>query len=230
MSSDILQNAVFTSSPSTIDGTQPATITASGNLSAAITAGTLGIVVDATISSGIFKDAFRTTAPFTLSPGRPDGETKIVIGPFSLPKIPFEVHIVGSITGKDDSGKQIFCVAFNLDWKPQSEMQGTVTIPAVPATSLVDQAHMHTSVTANCPDKCNECKGASKKFCAGTDCTGCAVGAGGVTDCGGDSDHLKNRKWTKDKGKVGLSGDLDLDLDSFTVILDLTVGVSTCML
>jgi len=111
---DLLQNAVFSVSPDPVVKTSPLTITASGTLSQAVTDGT--IAIDLQLKAlGIIDKHVTSTDTFQYTPGFPAGDTKIVIGPFSLPKLPGSVGVSGTIKIVEKStGKQMLCVQINM--------------------------------------------------------------------------------------------------------------------
>merc|ERR1719231_1489926 len=84
---DKLKNAVFSVSPDPIDKSKPLTITGTGTLSEALAGGKLNVDLDVK-ALGIINEPVKTAATFTLSPGFVAGDQKVVIGPFTLPKIP----------------------------------------------------------------------------------------------------------------------------------------------
>merc|ERR1711966_474247 len=99
---DVLSNATFSVSPDPIQKGSPLTITVSGNLGAAVTAGTLN--VDLSIKAlGIIEEPIKKTIPFTLAPGLLAGATKAVIGPFPPPTVPGSLEVSGTVTGTDSS-------------------------------------------------------------------------------------------------------------------------------
>jgi len=114
---DIFKNAVFSVSPDPIQKTSPLTITATGELTSAVTGGNLN--VDLNIKAlGIINEPVKVAAPFSMSPGAIAGPQKLVIGPFTLPKVPGTTTVSGTVTGSDSSGKEIFCLALNMDVSP----------------------------------------------------------------------------------------------------------------
>lgn len=114
---DILKNAVFSVSPDPIQKSSPLTITATGELQAAVGAGDLN--VDLNIKAlGIINEPVKLTAPFSIAPGATAGAQKIVVGPFTLPKVPGTTTVSGTVSATDPSGKEIFCVALDMDVSP----------------------------------------------------------------------------------------------------------------
>merc|ERR1711934_79702 len=111
---DILQNATFTSNPDPNKKGSPLTITATGHMTAPFTGATLA--ADLNIKAlGIINEPVKGSVPLTVSPGLPAGDVKFVIGPFSPPSIPGSLDITGTVTATDAQGKEIFCVALDMN-------------------------------------------------------------------------------------------------------------------
>jgi hypothetical protein len=174
---DLLSNAVFSVSPDPIQKGAPLTITATGTWTTAFTDGNIN--VDLNIKAlGIINEPVKVTSPFTFSPGFVAGDSKIVIGPFTPPKVPGTTTVSGTITGTDASGKSAFCVALDLDASQPPE--AVYPIEAGPVAS----------------------------------------------NCGKDTDHLKNIKVTQAGGVTTITGTQDEAIASGSVPVDLSVKVS----
>merc|ERR1711907_543630 len=95
-SGDVLANAIFSVSPDPISKTAPLTITATGDLQKAVTGGVFN--VDLNIKAlGIINEPVKVSSPFSISPGMAAGPQKVVIGPFTLPKVPGSTSISGTV-------------------------------------------------------------------------------------------------------------------------------------
>jgi len=150
--SDHLKNAVFSVSPDPIDKSKPLTITATGNLDEAMTAGKFDVNLQIK-ALGIVNEPVSTSAPFTLAPGIPTGAQKFVIGPFTLPKIPGSVSVSGNVTAVDGKGEPVFCLALDLNLGSSEEnipssLLPFLEYPALPEASPVsdcsaDSDHLH---------------------------------------------------------------------------------------
>jgi len=194
---DIFSNATFTSSPDPIVKTAPLTITATGTLLKAMTGGNFN--VDLTIKAlGIINEPVKASSPFTFSPGFVAGPAKIVVGPFNLPSIPGTAVIAGTIVATDSAGNEVFCIALNIN-------------------AVDEDSSMPSRDALNAREALN----ASERFALFRQEV-----ADPVTDCSGASDHLHNRVLSNTGGVVGVSGDLDEDVSSLTVVTALNVQVS----
>jgi len=194
---DILQNAVFTSSPNPIDKSQPLTITATGKLSAAVTTGKLDVNLNIK-ALGIINEPIKTSAPFALSPGLPAGDAKIVIGPFSLPKVPGKSDISGTVTVSDGSGKEILCISLDI-----------VALPTADAV-LADEARISTSVNA---DPVTDCSGASDHLHNRV-----LSNAGGKASITGDLDEAL--------GSITAIVDLTVEVSIIKIPIKMTIPIS----
>merc|ERR1712216_1092651 len=89
-----------------------------GKLMANVTAGDINVDLTVTVNAIIIKKTIpvKETVPFTIAPGFPAGDAKVVVGPFQLPSIPGGISgaVSGQIHISDPSGKPILCVALDL--------------------------------------------------------------------------------------------------------------------
>jgi len=146
-SSDRLKNAVFSVSPDPVNKNAPLTINAAGDLDAALSGGTIN--ADLNIKAlGIINEPIKASLPWTLSPSIPAGPQKVVIGPFSLPKVPGSASFTGTVKMVDASGKSVFCLELdtNLGGEPTPQpIDDTASVTAVPVVTDcgTDADHMH---------------------------------------------------------------------------------------
>ena len=111
-SGDILSNAVITTDPSPIDKSKPFTITATGTLTSSVDAGNLD--VDLNVKAlGIINEPVKANVDFTYSPGIEKGDTKIVIGPLTLPSAAKSASISGQVKIADSNAAEIACIEFD---------------------------------------------------------------------------------------------------------------------
>jgi hypothetical protein len=174
---DIFKNAVFSASPDPISKSAPLTITATGDLQSDVGAGVFH--VDLNIKAlGIINEPVKLSSPFSIGPEAKAGAQKMVIGPFTLPKVPGTTTVSGTVTGADSSGNEIFCVALDMD---------VATPPVEPIEPEAKPI---------------------------------------VTNCGADTDHLKNISTSATGGVATLTGTLDEAVTAGSVDVDMTVKVS----
>lgn len=132
---DILSNAVFSVSPDPVKKGSALTITGSGTLTAAFVGG--NAILDLKVKAlGIINEPISTTEPFTFLPGIAAGDTKVVIGPFTLPKVPGSVAVSGTVKLTDASGAAVACIALNLSLLDSSETLAILSDVAVPTIGV----------------------------------------------------------------------------------------------
>jgi len=200
---DKLANATFTVSPDPIDKDQPLTITATGTLTEALTAGKFD--VDLQVKAlGIINEPVKISAPFTASPGLPAGASKIVVGPFTLPKVPGSVEVSGQIVGSDSSGAEVFCLKLDLNL---GSAAAPVTLPPPSASEAI------VSTTQPMADPISDC---------GTDAdhmhNRSISDAGGILTASGDLDE--------DITSCAADVDLDIKVLFISVPIKLNIPIS----
>jgi len=140
-SSDTFANATFAVSPDPIEAGQALSITVSGSLTKILTAGRFDVNLSMK-ALGIFDVPIKSSAPFSTWPGLPAWDQTIVIGPFTLPKLPGAGEINGVVTASTTSGEAIFClkIALQLASPPSEEEEDQATPPTPKAVSSAKQS------------------------------------------------------------------------------------------
>ena len=109
-SSDILSNAVITTSPSPIDKKKPFTLTIKGSLTKAVTAGNIDVNLNVK-ALGIINEPVVSNTDFTYSPGFPQGDVSVSVGPLQLPSAASTADITGTVKISESDG-EIMCIQF----------------------------------------------------------------------------------------------------------------------
>ena len=109
-SSDILSNAVITTSPSPIDKKKPFTLTIKGSLTKAVTAGNIDVNLNVK-ALGIINEPVVSNTDFTYSPGFPQGDVTVSVGPLQLPSAASTADITGTVKISESDG-EIMCIQF----------------------------------------------------------------------------------------------------------------------
>ena len=91
---DILSNAQITTDPSPSDKSKPFTVTVTGTLTDAVVGGNLDVNLNVK-ALGIINEPVTANVDFTYSPGIQKGDTKVVIGPLTLPSAAGTASISG---------------------------------------------------------------------------------------------------------------------------------------
>jgi hypothetical protein len=199
---DILQNAVFSSSPNPISKDAPLTITGSGTLSAPFTGGKFDIDLQVK-ALGIINEPVKIISPFTFAPGIAAGATKVVVGPFSLPKLPGSADITGTIIANDPSGKEIFCIELDI-----------VAGGDIANAALVDESHLVSTSRATA-DPITDCSASSDHLHDRV-----VSSTGGKTTLSGDLDESLSSITTAVDLKIGVS------IFHIPISLDIPISIS----
>lgn len=196
-SGDILSNAVISTDPSPIDKKKPFTLTATGTLTDAVTAGNVDVNLNVK-ALGIINEPVTANVDFTYSPGVAKGDSKLVVGPLTFPSALSSSTITGQIKVADPSGTQIVCI--ELD-NSEQYLRGAEETPISAVKRLLE----HEDV----------------------DVEPLSVTDGPVaSNCGTSSDHLQNIQVTADGSTTTVTGTLDEAIPQFTTNVDLTVKAS----
>merc|ERR1712107_521208 len=94
---------------------KPFTITASGTLDEAHTAGR--VVVDAHLKAlGVVDEDVNADQKYTWTPGIASGKTQLTIGPFTFPRVaPGVFDFTGKVTVENDKAEPVLCLDIALD-------------------------------------------------------------------------------------------------------------------
>merc|ERR1712170_22875 len=94
---------------------KPFTITASGTLDEAHTAGR--VVVDAHLKAlGLVDEDVNADQKYTWTPGVAAGKTQVTIGPFTFPRVaPGVFDFTGKVTVENDKAEPVLCLDIALD-------------------------------------------------------------------------------------------------------------------
>ena len=109
-SSDILSNAVITTLPSPIDKKKPFTLTIKGSLTKAVTAGNIDVNLNVK-ALGIINEPVVSNTDFTYSPGFPQGDVTVSVGPLQLSSAASTADITGTVKISESDG-EIMCIQF----------------------------------------------------------------------------------------------------------------------
>lgn len=132
--SDLLKNVVISVDPDPIDRSRPFTITAKGTLGAAVTEVFASADLDATISLmgvTLVDGKVRGRGVAKLDNLLPAGDAELIVGPVELQRLPGHVELTGKIILSDVAGKQVACVALDLDVPLLSKQTEVPTPPIV---------------------------------------------------------------------------------------------------
>jgi hypothetical protein len=139
-STDHLKGVKITINPDPIAKGSPFSFSLTGDLDKTITAGNAD--VDLSVKAlGIINKPVKVVSPFTFSPGFVAGPQTLTVGPVSLPSLPGDLGIAGTVKITDDKSEAVACLKFDLD------------VPAMKDEVKPDESH---DVTARGATVCNQ--------------------------------------------------------------------------
>lgn len=119
-SGDHLSGVKVTLSPDPVVKGKPFTIELSGNLDASLSE--MIADVDLTIKAlGVVDKSVKQKSPFSISPGLVAGAQSVIIGPLTLPSLPGDVSMAGTIKVANDKKEQVACTKLNLNLPAESD-------------------------------------------------------------------------------------------------------------
>merc|ERR1712098_211536 len=105
------KNAVIDVSPAQPKKGDAVTITFSGDLDEAVSAGEVELSIDLVIASLSMKIPFKNLGTQTIPA---TSGIKAVIGPFTLPNIPLVPNVKGTVKVSEQNGEELMCSNFNM--------------------------------------------------------------------------------------------------------------------
>eukprot|EP00930_Biecheleria_cincta_P038753 TRINITY_DN2662_c0_g1_i2.p2 TRINITY_DN2662_c0_g1~~TRINITY_DN2662_c0_g1_i2.p2 ORF type:complete len:292 (-),score=53.41 TRINITY_DN2662_c0_g1_i2:135-1010(-) len=117
---DHLSDVKITLSPDPIAKGKPFTIDLSGNLDASLSE--MNADVDLTVKAlGIIDKAIKVSSPLSISPGLVAGAQSISIGPLTLPSLPGDIDLAGTIKITNSKKEPVACMNLNLNVPAESD-------------------------------------------------------------------------------------------------------------
>lgn len=111
---DHLKDVKITLSPDPIKRGTPWSLTLSGTMDEALSAG--NVHVDMSIKAlDVVNKAVKVTSPFSVSPGLVAGPQSLTIGPLTLPSLPGSLSASGTIQLTNDKNEPVACVKLDLN-------------------------------------------------------------------------------------------------------------------
>lgn len=130
---DHLSSVKVTLSPDPIAKGKPFTIDLSGNLDANISE--MNAEIDLTLKAlRIIDEPLKLSSPFSISPGLVAGAQSVSIGPLTLPSLPGDVDLAGTIRITNNKKEPVTCMKLSLkvpaesdgDAEPNAEVDASV--------------------------------------------------------------------------------------------------------
>jgi len=146
---DHLSGIKITLSPDPIAKGKPFTIDLSGNLDASLSE--MNVDVDLTVKAlGIIDKALKVSSPFSISPGLVAGAQSLSIGPLTVPSLPGDIDLAGTIKITNNKKEPVACMKLSLnvpaesdgDAEPSAEVDASVRGSKVSICSAPSD-HLH---------------------------------------------------------------------------------------
>lgn len=149
-SGDHLSGVKITLSPDPVQKGKPFTIEVSGNLDASLSE--MIADVDLTVKAlDVVDKSVKQTSPFSISPGLVAGAQSLTIGPLTLPSLPGDVSMAGTIKLTNGKKEPVGCMKLDLtvpaesdaDAEPTAEVAATPVRGSKASICSAPSDHLH---------------------------------------------------------------------------------------